>query len=365
LTHEPTTPEVGKALQDLKDRHGITAERVAAYPALLNLPAVQAALHEQGRHPVDLPHVAIEVLRCECEQGGTYTAKQRMIIAKALNFDGEPNYLTDRREFVATQFELYGSDLAHLEKVAFERYASALVVLERSTCGQKEGADLWRELVAHTQRYFDLVGSRHIQEALLAFEYSRSPEEAKEHAREVLNQLPRARKRALSQAPRDLGDVWLLHNVLKPVIQHVYPTWVRLERALHDDRQIYLSYRSLFVWNAPNPGAHPEQERHINAMRVEQELAESKDEVSKFIYWNRSDPPFPVFYAAGDTPSDKAQAEATFNDALKQSVWLIASILLKIEAANDWANVIKRGGPGKWTDTSDLAPRSPTDRERR
>lgn len=395
IARPPSASDILEELKVVRQRRGVTPERLEECPSILRLSAVHSAMERGKRRPEDAPAVANDLLQCEITSG-LYSDVQRSVLQLTLNFGEFQNDLTDRRELLRTRHSLFGNDYVRVERGAYLRYANQLVGLRSNPCESPESQSNWTTTLKKIQTHQDETARLAIESALHNFGFGRTRAEAIEKAKRFLEQLPLAQDR-LSHTP--LGPAAEATNVLKPVplgldrlldtpprpggqadrtyqamellrraVAADYTDWVRGMRYLHNSPDVFLKTSTVALLGALlNTEALPEsaEERdYLLANTEETTYVQSLPSVRNYLYLLRNTRTLgehkfiersQVYdgVTVVDSPIPGAKPTATYYGALENSIRLVGQILLSLEQRDDWERIL----PPPSMDGAELAPR--------
>ena len=188
----PTVTAVVAQLTTLRQGYGISRRKVEKDGSLIaSLRLVDVEVRRTNRPTEDRPSVAVDVLECVATDEDVLGADDRAIMTATLNFKGDRKRYGDRCVELQTKFSVLPDQFKNIERDAYERFAGLLIRLTRSPCSPETVRSRTAERARREWNALQDMDAVHYMEmALERLRLSRSPEEAREAARRVLEQIP-------------------------------------------------------------------------------------------------------------------------------------------------------------------------------
>jgi len=246
MTDEQRPPSPAEVLEDLKllsQREGLLYETMSK---ATRLPWTLVVTNELAARPdgADRLMVAYNVVRCVASSTKLLGPKHSRLVSVLLNCDqSHATTITQRRDDLALELKIGADSLERAERIAFSQLAGTLVSLKHSPCGGEAVPE--QEAEARARTNWELEAGTEARRLMLAafglLRLSKTDEEARRHAREILEQIP-AGTAYFQGALRDPRAI--LQRILERIVRREYDTWA----AVAPPSQVLLRRRHLLTY---------------------------------------------------------------------------------------------------------------------
>lgn len=231
----PLTSEIAKELLTMSQREGLTYSKAEKLKLTRTLPAVEASMLHNYRHPDDRDAVALEYVECVARSHHLLGETTSRLVCMSLNIDPVSDLGLDARinVYMGQQYIQERDTYNNHRDKAFARLAGRLVALNHSPCDvdadqeQEERARIEGEFRAE----FDKQTFEQFVQVWHRLSFTHSEENREEALRKMIEMLPGIATRVRDEAETPYE---LVKAMMRRILQTEYPRWLsvlQFERA--------------------------------------------------------------------------------------------------------------------------------------
>lgn len=347
----PSISDVLAELRGVSQRDGLSYSKTDKLQHIRKLPAVDASMLHNNRHPDDRGAVALEYVECVARAHHQLGEKYSALLCMALNIEPVSDLGLDDRValFCESPYMSENSYKSHREK-AFTRLAGTLVRLQNSPCdidADREQEEQVRVEAAFRAKY-DQETKSLIDQAWqrICFAY---PDEHRDDAlRRMIEALPGIAAMVGDEADEPFE---LVREMMRRVLQTEYPRWLdilKLETEYLGAEALLAALEVLGEFDGDVSLMVPKSEFNLTALRGEFSEIETQgsslsdediDLLRSLGYTQVPDVPSVLDRPEEGSFVTRAQARAArkYQAELERSFGFALQILLSVEEAGGWS----------------------------
>lgn len=231
----PLTSEIAKELLTMSQREGLTHSKAEKLELTRTLPAVEASMLHNHRHPDDRDAVALEYVECVARSHHLLGETTSRLVCMSLNIDPISDMGLDARinVYMGQQYIQERDTYNNHRDKAFARLAGRLVALNHSPCDV--AADQEQEervrIEGEFRAAYDKQTFAQLEQVWHRIEFTHSEENREEALRKMIEMLPGIAARVRDGA---VTSYELVKAMMRRILQTEYPRWLtvlQFERA--------------------------------------------------------------------------------------------------------------------------------------